>query len=1102
MSERNDHIGGGLRGPVRRAVIAAALTLVCLLATVAGASAAEEPQPAWSLQITNTPTNFPPETEALRETGPNFHVAATNIGGAPSEGVFTVVAELPDGVTVAEPLESKPEMKYGREGISNEPTICDYTAHEVTCVGGEAGKFVPPTSNINILFSVDVQAEAGEELTTKVRIEGGGAEPVSKTLTTQVSEAKPPFGFAPGSSGLFGTAVNDDGSVASQAGSHPGDYEVISMSTNHIVIPSAYTAFTVDGGFKDVQVDLPRGMVVNPNAVPQCTETQLETTFQEQEAGLGCPDDSQVGFISVRFSFSGRFGLGLIPLYNMVPPAGSPAEFGFSFIEGLYNHIRGFVRTGDDYGLSAIATDIPSKVPLAGIKVNLWGDPTSPIHDELRGLCSNSFHSEELCPAEEDLQTPFVTMPSSCGGPLQTVAGLDSWGHPGEFVRQSYLTEDPNENEFGISGCNRLDFEPSIEAKATTNLADAPTGLDFNLHVPQSEGQEALSSANVKDVKVTLPEGMAVNPSASDGLGACTSAQIELDGPEPAACPDESKVGTAEVDTPLLGEPLHGAVYLAKPFDNKFDSLIALYVTFADPRTGVVLKLPGVVEPNPSNGQLVATFEENPELPFNDLKVSFFNGARAPLTSPPTCGTHTTEATLTPWSTPEGADALRSDSFTTSVSQTGGDCPSSEAGLPDQISFDAGTTAPKAGAFSPFLLKLTRPDGSQRITGIDTTLPPGLTGKLAGIPYCPEAGIAAAAARSNPNEGALEKASPSCPAASEVGSVNVGAGSGPNPVYVGGHVYLAGPYKGAPLSFVVITPAVAGPFDLGNVVTRIALNVNPETAQIHAVSDPLPTILHGIPLDVRSIALKADRPGFTLNPTSCDPMAVAAAVTSSAGHESSLSSRFQVGACSALAFKPKLWLKLKGGTKRTKHPALTAIVTQPPGQANIGKVSVTLPHSAFLDQAHIGTVCTRVQFAEGAVPGEKCPARSIYGKAKAFTPLLDKPISGPVFLRSSSHELPDLVAALHGQVDVVVVGRVDSVKSRLRNSFEAVPDAPVSKFVLQMQGGKRGLVVNSVNLCKRKQRATLKMRGQNGKELESRPLVRNSCKAKPRKHKR
>jgi hypothetical protein len=1087
------------RAMIRLAVLAALLALAAVLASAGQAAAAEEPEPAWTLQINSTPTNFFPEYEAQRETGPNYHIVATNAGGEKTDGTFTITDELPEGVTLSD--EDTPFIQYGREG--NEAQVpCDVSGRTVTCVGGEGDTYVPATTHVNLIITVDVQASEGETLENTVTVEGGGAGSVTKSIVTQVSNTIPPFGFSPGSSGLFGTALNDDGTVASQAGSHPGDYEAVSANTNNFVRPSAYTAFTVDGGLKDVRVDFPRGMVINPQATPHCTETQLEVTFDEEINGLGCPTDSQVGFLSVRFSFSGRFGLGAIPLYNMVPPAGVPAEFGFSFIEGLYSHIRGFVRTGDDYGLSAIATDIPSKLPLAGIKANLWGDPTSELHNEVRGLCNNPFFWDELCPPEERLETPFLSMPSSCEGSLSTSVSIDSWEHPNDWVDKSFLSADPNENLTQMAGCNKLEFDPSIESKATTNLADAPTGLNFNLHVPQGTGLEAPSVANVKDVKVTLPEGMVVNPAAGDGLGGCASSQIEIHGPNAASCPDAAKIGTAEIKTPLLGEPLHGAVYLAKPFDNQFNSLLALYIAVDDPRTGVVLKLPGVVEPNPSTGRLVATFKENPELPFSDLSVSLFNGARAPLTSPAVCGTHTTDATLTPWSTPEGADAIRTDSFTTSVAQSAGACPQSDSQLPNELSFDAGTIAPKAGAFSPFMLKLTRPDGSQRITTIDTTLPPGLTGKLAGIPYCSDAQIAAAAARSHSNEGAAERVSPSCPVATEVGSVDVGAGSGPTPLYVRGHAYLAGPYKGAPISLAVITPAVAGPFDLGNVVVRVALYVNPETAQIRAVSDPLPTILEGIPLDIRSVALKMDRQGFTINPTSCDPMKIAGSITSSAGQATPVSSPFQVGACTALAFKPKLSVSLKGGTKRNQNPALTAIVTQPAGQANIGKVSLTLPHSAFLDQSHIKTICTRVQFAEGNVPGEKCPLGSIYGKAKAVTPLLAEPISGPVYLRSSSHELPDLVASLNGQVSIVLDGIVDSVHGRLRNRFEAVPDAPVTKFTLQMQGGKKGLVVNSTNLCKATGRATLKWRGQNGQELESRPVVKNSCKKKhSRRHK-
>jgi hypothetical protein len=383
------------------------------------------------------------------------------------------------------------------------------------------------------------------------------------------------------------------------------------------------------------------------------------------------------------------------------------------------------------------------------------------------------------------------------------------------------------------------------------------------------------------------------------------------------------------------------------------------------------------------------------------------------------------------------------------------------------------------------VLKLSREDGTQPIAAVDTMLPPGLTGKLAGLTYCPEGALAAAAARS----GSAERQSPSCPASSEVGSVTVGAGAGPAPYYTSGRAYLAGPYKGAPLSLAIVTPAAAGPYDLGTVVVRAALNVDPETARIHAISDPIPQILQGIPLDVRSIVLRMDRPNFTLNPTSCDPMELTGTATSPFGSAAVLKSPFQVGGCEALPFKPKLILSLSGGTKRGGHPALKAVLTAKPGEAGIARSVVALPHSEFLEQAHIKTICTRVQFA-----ASQCPAGSIYGTATAMTPLLDQPLSGPVYLRSSSHPLPDLVADLNGQIHIALVGRVDSVKGGIRTSFEGVPDAPVSKFVLSMQGGKKGLLVNSRNICKGVNKATVQMDGQNGKAYDTTPVLGTKCK--------
>jgi hypothetical protein len=788
----------------------------------------------------------------------------------------------------------------------------------------------------------------------------------------------------------------------------------------------------------------------------------------------------------------------LTPIYNFVPRPGVAAELGFA-VENTLIHVAGSVS--GDFRLTAASTELLAKFSIGQFSVVLWGNPTDPRHDfQRRGQDCQEFDGCSVEPSS----IPFLTMPTSCVEPLDVSATVESW--LGSVAAATVPLTDREYQPTVINGCNALEFKPTISSKATTNLADSPSGLDFNLHQSQNGQLDGLATAPLKDARVTLPEGMTLNPAAGNGLSACTEAQIGYQPKEgkirfattPQSCPNAAKVGTLEVKTPLLEEKLPGAIYLAKPYENPFGNLTAIYLAIEDEHTGIVAKLAGKATPDPATGQLTATFSENPELPVEDIDLHFFNGARGAFTTPLTCGTKTTTSVLTPWSTPEGADATPTDAFQTQVAAGGsGNCPTSEANAPNRPAFTAGTIAPEAGAYSPFVLRLARADGTQRLTGIDTLLPKGLAAKFAGIPYCSEAQIAQAQARSNPNQGALEQASPSCPAASEVGTVEVGAGSGPTPLYVSGRAYLAGPYKGAPLSLAIITPAVAGPFDLGAVVVRTAIYVDPETAQGRAVSDPLPSILQGIPLDIRSVAIKLDRPGgFTLNPTSCDPMAVTGSAAMLTGQSAALTSPFQVGGCSALKFKPNLKISLKGGTKRNKYPALKAVLTYPKGQnANIASAQVTLPHSAFLEQAHIGTVCTRVQFAADA-----CPKASIYGKAKAITPLLDQPLEGPVYLRSSSHELPDLVAALNGQIDVDLVGRVDTGKGGgIRNTFEAAPDAPVSRFVLEMKGGKKGLLVNSEDICRRPQRASVSFVGQNGKAFEATPLIANSCKVKAKK---
>jgi hypothetical protein len=942
-----------------------------------------------------------------------------------------------------------------------------------------------------------IPEEAPESPTVTFDAYGGGATGDSIATDSFTFSAAVPFGFSSFTAG----AQDLLGADYTQAGGHP-----FSATTSFTVNTRTYSdgrQFQAED-LRDIVAELPAGFVGNLTSVPtQCRVYEVRENL--------CPAAAVVGGAAIQLEPEAFFGG--VPIYRVAPEAGYVAAFAFQPhpVSSLSVVIRVKLRSNGDYGVTASAPLAPQwPNPIKAEYVTLCGfgtKVTSAKPGERAGFlgcreATDPFANEE----------PFLTNPTRCAGdPPVTRGRTDSWQHPGAVDDEAFPDlSDPNWKSYEAvapqtTGCNQVEFDPTIEGRPTTNVADAPSGLEFNLHIPQQglKDPEGLASADLKDSTVVLPEGMVVNPSSATGLGACSATQIGLRTAigaspahftgKPARCPAVSKLGEVEVSTPLLDKPLKGSVYLAKQFDNPFNSLLALYIAIDDPETGIVAKLPGKITPDPVTGRLTATFLENPELPFEDLHLEVFKGARASLRTPATCGPKTTTSEFTPWSAPEsGPPATPSDIFETLTAPGGGHCATNASELPNAPRFTAGTISPKAGAYSPFVLKLGREDGSQELKGLNATLPPGLTGRLAGVSYCSQAGIDRATARNRPGEGSLEQADPSCPAASEVGSVDIAAGAGPLPFHATGHAYLAGPYKGAPISLVVITPAVAGPFDLGAVVVRNALNVDPVTAQVSVSSDPFPTILEGIPLDIRQITVSVTRDRFTLNPTSCAPMSVAATAIALSSN-ASLSDRFQVGECSSLAFKPRLSLRLRGGTARSAHPALTATLTQPEGQANIGAVSVALPHSEFLDQGHIRTVCTRPQFA-----AHECPQGSIYGEAEATTPLLDQPLKGAVYLRSSSNKLPDLVVSLRGPesqpVEVDLAGRIDSIHGGIRNTFNLVPDAPVTRFALRMQGGNKGLLVNSRNLCADAERATVRMVGQNGKRQDSFPVLKNDCK--------
>ncbi len=759
-------------------------------------------------------------------------------------------------------------------------------------------------------------------------------------------------------------------------------------------------------------------------------------------------------------------------------------------------------------------SNISQVVQFLSSTVTIWGTPGDPRHDDARGWAC-LYRSGEFGPCERPLglgEPAFLRMPVSCASPLDFGISLEPWNVPIGSVVDSASSQSPS-----LLGCNSVPFDPSIAAAATSKAAASPTGLSFDLEMPNHGllNKDGIGEGQAKKVEVTLPEGMTVNPSQGEGLVGCSPAEYAretADSKPREGCPDASKIGTVQIATPLLEEGLKGSLYVASPYDNPFGSLIALYMVAKIPERGVLIKQAGRVDPNPITGQLTTTFDDVPQLPFSSFHLEFRPGGRAPLVTPPACGEYEVVARFTPWSAQDPDNPApnqiitRTSTFTVERGVDGGACPGGGT-PPFHPGLLAGTINNAAGHYSPFNVRLTRTDGEQEFTNFSIKLPPGVVGKLAGIPFCSDAAIVAAKRRTGPTGGAEELTSPSCPAASQVGRTLVGAGVGSLLTHVPGKLYMAGPYNGSSLSIVAITAAKVGPFDLGTVVVREALRINPETAEVFVDatgSDPIPHIVQGIPVHARDIRVYVDRSEFVLNPTSCDPTSTASTVLGSgldfgsAADDSpvTVTTPFQAADCAALPFKPKLSMRLLGGTSRGANPKLRATLQMNGiGEAAIARASVVLPRSEFLDQSHIRTVCTRVQFNAGEGNGSQCPREAIYGYARAWTPILDEPVEGPVFLRSSSHQLPDLVAALRGsQINVNLVGRVDSFgKGRIRTTFETVPDAPVSKFVLEMQGGKKGLLQNSTDICIGRHLARAAFTGQNGKARTLHPQLKGDC---------
>jgi hypothetical protein len=1036
---------------IRRLVAATAVAFA--LVGVASAAPAMANSVWWQLSSESWPSVLPANGEG------KVVLLAENLGDTPAEHKgLTVKDTLPAGVA-AQNVEFF--LSSYSAGGSSLGQFCKTVGQEVTCELGES-----------VLASVPLKPYETLEIRISVKTEGvsSGLEneaSISGAEAPAVSVRRP---LPAGSQASFGptnyslTPENADGSPDTQAGSHPFQLTstlTLSQSANPARPPALV---------KDLHFNLPAGLIGNPTVLPQCTTQQFST-----EVGQGllfineCPADTAIGAAVITFdeptilTNPRTFD---VPLYNLTPAVGEPARFGF-LIASIPVLLDTAVRTGGDYGVTVNVSNISELASLIGSRVTFWGTPGDSRHDRARGWdCLIGEHSEIGYPINSPCENvdqpkppPFLILPTSCTGALQTSIQMDSWSAPDALTEPLEGSGEP-----ALDGCNRLPFSSSISVVPDGLAGSTPTGLTVGVHVPQEEALNpaGLAPADVKDTTVTLPSGVALNPAGADGLLACSEEQIALQSHTEPTCPEASKVGTVEIQTPLLPNPLVGAAYLAAQDTNPFGSLVALYLVAEDPVSGTLIKLAGEVKPDPVTGQLVSTFLNTPQLPFEDLKLHFFGGSRAPLTTPAFCGAYTSTASIAPWSGNEAADS--SSTFQVTSGPGGSSCASP---LPFSPELTAGSLNIQAGGFTPFTTTMSRSDGQQSLQSIRLHMPPGLSGLLAGVKLCGEA----------------EGNAGTCGAGSEIGETIVSVGVGGTPYSVkGGKVFITGPYEGAPFGLSITNPAKAGPYDLEKntpcdcVVVRAKIEVDPVTAALTITTDnsgpyKIPTVLDGIPLQIQHVNVTINRPGFTFNPTDCSPMAITGSLQSTEGASKALSVPFQVTNCANLAFKPGFAVSTSGKTSRADGASLHVKLTYPKApfgtQVNIKSVKVDLPKQLPSELRTLQHACPHEVFE---VNPAGCPSTSRVGFAKATTPLIPVALEGPAYFVSyASLQFPELIVVLQGYgvtVDLHGETFISSKTNVTSSTFRTVPDVPVGSFELNLPEGPFSALGANANLCK------------------------------------
>jgi hypothetical protein len=1087
-----------LRTMKARLVVSAMAGIVAMGIAAGSASVASAAEPWWNLTTLAVPEHFVPGGTGTLE------VFASNVGDANVDGSSSPVKftdKLPPGFTAVNVVPTA--------GIRNR-------AGEMQCTIGNSGSTVsceyleallPPYEELEAAIEVHVATGVSGEVTNEFTVNGGGAPPASESSKLTVSAAPVPFGIASYSV----KAEAEGGAADTQAGSHPFQLTTTMMlnQRSELEAPPALP--------KDLHFALPPGLIGNPTIMPQCQDTTFAQNFNFVN---NCPPDTTVGVAVISLiepSFL-HYVTAPFPVFNLTPAKGEPARFGFS-VFGVPIILNTAVRTGGDYGVTVSVENISQVPAFIGSRVTLWGVPADSRHDDARDWgCVGLFFPRkafetfgaECLPTHNAQPAPFLTLPTQCGTPLTTSVTGDSWAtlkQPEDYVGPvSYTLPET------LDGCNHLAMPSEIQVSPDDANASTPTGMVVNVHAPQTAtlGASGLAESSVKKIEVALPNGVTLNSGGAGGLQSCSLLHgreagrealeaegkisgIDLETAKPANCPQQSKIATVKVRTPLLPNALEGAVYLAKPDplgalepeDNPFDSLIAMYLVAEDPVSGTLVKLPMHVELNEATGQVVAIVE-NPELPFEDAELHFFGGSRAPLATPVLCGSYTTHATFSPWS--EEAPVPSTATFDITNGVNGGPCPSDPRPFAPEL--NVGTTNIQAGAFTELRTTLGHPDPDQDLGGLQMKLPKGLMGTLSTVKLCPEP----------------QAAEGTCGPESLIGHTTVTAGFGSTPAVVTrpGNVYITGGYHGAPYGLSIATPAEAGPFDLERgtpcdcVVVRAKVEVDPHTAQLTVTTDPLPQMIKGIPLNLQHVSVQIDRPGFTFNPTNCEKMAIEGSMVGSEGASTPISVPFQATNCAVLKFQPKFAVSTNGKTSKANGASLTANLSYPAAalgtQADIARVKVDLPKQLPSRLTTLQKACTNKQFELNPAG---CPAESKIGFAKVTTPLLPVPLEGPaIFVSHGGEAFPSLTMVLQGYgVTVDLVGTTFISHAGITSTtFKTVPDVPFNTFTLTLPQGKYSALAANGNLCTSKLAMPTEFLAQNGAKInESTPISVSGC---------